>query len=435
MKRKAPLTVILCAICLSSLILLTSQGQSPVPDYGLPPPPESASHFEAEAREELALLSPEDKCGQVLLIGIEGRTRPGAAARALIRELGPGGVILFADNIGTDTAALGGFIAGLQDAAAESHSGLPLIVSIDHEGGTVFRFKKGVTAVPSAASVGGLGLADGPRFAALLGRRAGLELRALGINLALAPVVETGNDENARFLGTRVYGRDPALVDLTAGAYIRGLESAGVGAAAKHFPGNAASDPHKRLSSIKASREELDTEYFARFAAARDSGVSCILLSHVLVPALDSAEPATLSPVLIQDELRGRLGFEGLAVTDDLYMGALMNRMKPEKSAVAALKAGADLLMLTEDEGALQVKKAIQAALVSGDLPESRLDEAVLRVLELKLRFNMADGFDSSLRAERLAGLPGIAAESGKEIAEFKAELAQNSQKTAKNSH
>ncbi len=436
MKKALILPGLLSGLCVLGLILFltASPGYSFATDYGLPASPDKGTSFKSEAELALSALSPEEKCGQVLLVGVDGRTKPSARTAALLQKLDPGGVILFATNIGENTANVGHFIAGLQDAAAGADSGLPLIVAIDHEGGTVFRFKKGMTPVPSAASVGELGSVNGPLFAALLGRRAGLELRALGVNLALAPVVEVLNKENIYFLGTRSYGRDPALVDLASGAYIRGLESAGVGAVAKHFPGNATSDPHRRISSLNIDKESLESDYFARFAAADDAGVSCILLSHVLVPAVDSSRPATLSAPLIQNELRGSLHFEGVVITDDLYMGALAKRIKPEESAVEALKAGADLLMLSESEGALNIKNAICAALKSGALPEARLDEAVLHVLELKLRFNMAEGFDTELREKRLGELPAIVEESTKEIADFRAQMASNQQKQGKNS-
>lgn len=342
-----------------------------------------------------------------------GEGKPSASTASLIRKLGPGGVILFAFNVGEDPKRLGSFVAGLQDAAAASGSGLPLLVSIDHEGGEVFRFKSGLTRLPAAAEVG----RRGPGYAALLGRRAGLELKSLGVNLALAPVVELLDGENEAFLRSRSYGRAVSEVDPAAGAFIGGLESAGVAATAKHFPGNAASDPHKSLSVLGADRKRLERDYFARFASANRAGVACVLLSHVLVPAIDPEKPATLSRKLILGELKGRLGFEGVALTDDLYMKALAAKVPPEKAAVEALSAGADLLMLSDGWAAPAIRDSLLAAVREGRLPESRLDNAVLRLLELKLRFSMAEGLDPELRASRLASLEATVAESGRELA------------------
>jgi len=210
-------------------------------------------------------------------------------------------------------------------------------------------------------------------------------------------------------------------VDAAAGAYIAGLESAGVAATAKHFPGNANSDPHKSLSTLGADKKRLEKNYFARFAAARDSGAACVLLSHVLVPAIDSDHPATLSRRLILGELKEGLRFDGVALTDDLYMKALAAKIPPERAAVEALAAGADLLMLSDGYAAPKVRDSILGAVKEGRLSEARLDDAVLRILELKLRFAVADGLDPRLRASRLAGLSATVAESGREIAAFDA--------------
>lgn len=371
----------------------------------LPPP---ASVFRGKARTILARLSLEEKCGQLLLIGVQGQGSPSAEARALVRELGPGGILLFGFNIGEETSDLGLLTGGLQDAAAASGAGLPLIVAIDHEGGSVFRFKSGVTRLPSAATVGG----RGPDYARLLGERAGLELSALGINLALAPVVELSTSSNGSFLGERSYGSDPSLVDSVAGAFIEGLGSSGVAAAAKHFPGNADVDPHRGLPVLEVDRARLERDYTERFREAIDHGAAVVLLSHVLVPSIDPERPATISPLLDKALLKDRLRFDGVALTDDLFMRAISADLPPERSAVLAVKGGADLLMLSAGRAGHRVREALAAAVRSGELPQSRLDDAVLRVIELKLRFSMDSAFDREARARRLASLPSIVAES-----------------------
>jgi len=382
-----------------------SAGPAIVRQAQLPPP---ASTFRAKARAILARLSLEEKCGQLLLLGVQGQGSPSAEARALVRELGPGGILLFGFNIGEDVSELGLLTGGLQDAAAASGAGLPLIVAIDHEGGSVFRFKSGVTRLPSAATVGG----RGPDYARLLGERAGLELSALGINLALAPVVEVRSSANGSFMGERSYGSDPALVDNVAGAFIEGLGASGVAAAAKHFPGNADVDPHRGLPVLEVDKTTLDRDYVERFRKAIDHGAAVVLLSHVLVPSVDPERPATISPLLDKALLKDRLRFDGVALTDDLFMKAIAAGLPPERSAVLAVKGGADLLMLSAGHAGHRVREALVAAVRSGELPESRLDDAVLRVIELKLRFSMDRAFDKEARAKRLASLPAIVAQS-----------------------
>jgi beta-N-acetylhexosaminidase len=416
-KKRFPglVAAILATLLIAGLSGCAACASSPRPR--LPPPP---SAFKAEAGAVLAGLSLEEKCGQVLLIAVPGKERLSPAAAASLRAIGPGGILLFGYNVGEEAEGLAGFIGDCQDAAGASGAGLPLIVAIDHEGGSVFRFKRGLTPMPPAAAVGSYVARKGPAYALALGQVSGRELSALGVNLALAPVVELATPANSAFLGSRSYGSDGRTVDAAAGAFILGLESSGVGAVAKHFPGNTGADPHKGLAVIGADRAELEKDYFPRFKSAARRGASAVLLSHALVPALDADNSATLSPTLVQGELRKRLGFEGLVVTDDLFMKGLTERMPAGKAAVRALAAGADLLMLADPGSGPSMVRTIARAVASGELPESRLDEAVLHVLELKLRHGMKAGLDPVLRAERAASLPALVEEDAAILARFK---------------
>ena len=326
-----------------------------------------------------------------------------------------GGVVLFASNLPPKAVDMGAYTAALQDAAAGPQR-IALVVAIDHEGGSVFRFKgEDISWIPPAAEVG----ARGPRFASALGQAAGSELRALGVNMALAPVVELLTDQNEGFLGTRSYGRVAGPVDAAAGAYIRALQKQGVAAVAKHFPGNAGEDPHRVLPRLDITKAVYERDYSPRFASAIRNRVSSVMLSHVIFSALDPGRPASLSPILARGELRGRLGFKGLAITDDLGMGALVRDWSLEKAAVAALNAGADLLMLVDMRAAPRVREAIVLAVTEGQLPAARLDEAALRVLELKARFGLAAALDPALRAKRLAEYPSLVRQAAARLRAF----------------
>ncbi len=350
-------------------------------------------------------LSLEDEAAQVMLVGVSGSGLPAPASLALLGSMPLGGVLLFGFNVPDEATAIAPFIAELQDAAAGKALGIPLVIALDHEGGAVFRFRGGgITRLPPPAEVG----ERGPDYARALGEAAGRELRSLGVNLALAPVVELLNDGNAAFLGNRSYGRDPARVDAAAGAYIDGLQAGGAAAVAKHFPGNAAADPHKGETVISASRAAYERDYLPRFARAARRGVAAVMLSHARMPALDPERATTFSPTLIGRELKGRLGFEGVVLTDDLYMRAVSADSPPERAAVEALAAGADFLMLSTGIAASRVRGAIVRAVEAGVLPRERLDDAVRRILELKLRFGMAADLDPAGREARLADYPRL---------------------------
>jgi len=366
-----------------------------------------------EAASRLQALDLEARAAQVLMVGIQGSGAPADSTLKFLAQVPVGGVVLFGFNLPEKPADLGNFVGELQDAACRNGSGLPLVVAIDHEGGSVFRFKGGgITRIPAPSEVG----KRGEHYASALGEAAGSELRALGVNMALAPVVELLSDENKRFLGSRSYGRDPDLVDACAGAYIEGLQAMGVAAVAKHFPGNATEDPHKAMPVLGIDRAAYERDYAPRFAAAIGRGVAGVMLSHVVFEALDPSGPATLSRPVVTDELKARLGFKGLAITDDLYMKALSERLGTERAAVAALNAGADLIMLTAMDGAPRVRAAIVEAVAAGRLPAQRLDEAAKRVIELKIRFGLDEALDPAARAARLSAFDSLVEANGAKL-------------------
>jgi beta-N-acetylhexosaminidase len=368
-------------------------------------PPAEAGALRDRAIALRSALSLEQEAAQVLLIGVDGKGRPAESSLELIAGFPAGGVILFGFNLSGRASELGDFTADLQDAMARNGTGIPLFVAIDHEGGSVFRFHSNdITRLPPPLELA----LRGPDYAGEIGRAAGEELRALGVNMVLGPIVELLTADNAKFLGNRSFGRDPKRVDAVAGAFIDGLQSAGLAAVAKHFPGNADADPHAELPVLAADRAALERDYLPRFAQAIARGVGGVMLSHVMLPALDAKRPATLSPTVVGGELKGALGFQGVALTDDLYMKALTAKEAPERAAVEALAAGDDLLMLSTDSGATRIRDAIVRAVKAGILPRERLDDAVLRCISLKLRFGMEAALDPAVRARRLAAFPAI---------------------------
>lgn len=397
------------AACLGSALVAAAGSQA-----ACGPAPRISAATKAEAERLRARMSLDEEAAQVLLVGVSGEGKASLASLALLQSLPVGGVLLFGFNLPPSPEALAPLAASLQDAAAGRALDIPLIVALDHEGGAVFRFKGGgVTRLPPPAEVG----ARGPGYARALGRAAGRELRALGVNMALAPVVELLDDRNIEFLGNRSYGRDPARVDAAAGAFIEGLQEGGAASVAKHFPGNAAADPHRGEAFIAADRAAYERDYLPRFAAAVKRGVAAVMASHAVLPAIDPERQATFSPILLNRELKGKLGFEGVVLTDDLYMKAVAKDGPPERGAVEALAAGADLLMLSSGGGAERVRDAIVRAVEAGALPRARLDDAVRRILELKLRFDMGADLDPAVRRERQASYAGLLRENARDVA------------------
>ena len=291
-------------------------------------------------------------------------------------ENGLGSVCLFGSNVLSPER--------LAALTAQMHSVAPdVLIATDEEGGDVTRLhmREGSPHPGNAA----LGIVDDVAFTEAVARSIGAELRAAGVDLNLAPVVDVNSNPANPVIGVRSFGADPSLVARHTKAYVAGLQSAGVGACVKHFPGHGDTsiDSHLEMPTVTAPLDVLRGRELVPFAAALAAGSLAVMTSHVLLPAIDSVLPATLSPA-VGALLRDDLGFDGLLVSDALDMkGASAGRGEPA-AAVLALAAGCDLLCLgAEKDAGLHdaIVGSIVAAVRSRWLAESRLVEAAGRVL------------------------------------------------------
>ena len=339
--------------------------------------------------------------GTVLQPGFEGTAPPDWIRRWLADGLG--GVALFARNISTP-AQVGALTAALR---AENPD---VIVAIDEEAGDVTRFesRRGSSRPGNLA----LGTVDDPALTAEVARDLGYELAGAGITLNYAPDADVNSDPDNPVIGVRAFGSTPDLVARHTAAWVSGLQSAGVAACAKHFPGhgNTSVDSHEEIPRIVASRAELAACELVPFRAAIAAGVQSIMTGHLLVPAYDAMLPATLSRSVLTDLLRDELGYQGLVITDGIEMKAVTKRFGLETAAVCALAAGADAICVGgdhADEGTAQrLRSAIVNAVISGALPEERLVEAAKRVVQLA-------AWTAEARARRVAGSNGHAGHNG----------------------
>jgi beta-N-acetylhexosaminidase len=221
----------------------------------------------------------------------------------------------------------------------------------------------------------------------------------------LAPVAEAADAEAAAFLGTRSYGKDEDLVAAAVAAFVRGMRRGGVLCVVKHFPGNAAADPHRAAAVIRSAGGRLDG-MTALFARVLDEGaIDAVMASHAVAEAVDPKRPSSLSPLVVDGLLRGRLGFSGLVVCDDLRMGAVAaTGRNAVAAAVEAVAAGCDLVM-TWPSDAPSMRDALVAAEASGLLRAGRIREAARRVVEAKLKAGLRPGVAFSPIEERTAEL------------------------------
>jgi beta-N-acetylhexosaminidase len=293
-----------------------------------------------------------------------------------------GGVIYLGDNI-VSADQVGTFSADLQ-AVAQEGSGIGLLIAVDQEGGRVNHIIDGVNVFPPAAILSGD--VDAVREAGYL---TGRQVSSQGINVVLAPVADLNAAGAEGAIGSRSYGEDPTTVAAMVTASIDGLQSSGVAAAVKHWPGHGATpaDSHVELPKIDVSRASWDARERVPFEAAIDHDVSIVLVGHLAFPSLDpQAVPATVSPALIDELLRDELGFDGVVMTDALNMRAVTGIERGEV-VVQAIEAGADIMLVPPD---LQVAfPAMIEAVETGRLDQARIDESVMRVLLLKQRLGL----------------------------------------------
>ncbi|MGH3155348.1 MAG: glycoside hydrolase family 3 protein, partial [Streptosporangiaceae bacterium] len=314
----------------------------------------------------------------VLVPPFPGTTVPGWLLSALDRGLA--GVTLFGLNV-ANAEQVATLTTRLRNATDEP------VIAIDEEGGDVTRIAHR-TGSPYPGNAA-LGAVDDTSLTSAIYRALGSDLAAVGINVDLAPSVDVNTAADNPIIGTRSFGAGTELVSRHAAAAVTGLQSAGVAACAKHFPGHGStsSDSHHVLAAVAGDLEELRHRDLPPFVAAIEAGVRAVMPGHLRVPGLTGALPATLSAAALTGLLRGELGFTGVIITDALEMRAVSDPYGVPESAVRALAAGADLLCLGRDQDEemyLAVRAAIAAAVADGRLPAERLDEAGRRVTELR---------------------------------------------------
>ncbi len=308
-----------------------------------------------------------------LFPGFAGLTPPDWIRRRL--EDGLGGVVLYARNVNS-SEQLTALTAALRAERGD------LLVAIDEEGGDVTRLE--ATTGSSYPGSAALGAVDDVELTERVAEAMGADLARVGVNLDFAPVADVNTNPANPIIGIRSFGADPNLVARHVAAFVRGLQSTGVSACAKHFPGHGdtSTDSHLELPTVAVGRETLVVRELVPFRAAIAEGVRSIMTAHILLPALDEV-PATTSRAALTDLLRGELGFEGMVMTDALEMRAISATVGVEEGAVRALQAGADALCLGHDlgdEAVASITRAVVEAVHSGRLPEARLRAAASRV-------------------------------------------------------
>lgn len=350
---------------------------------------------EARVDALMARMSLEQKIGQLLLVFVSGRDLSPSLQRS-IDEYHAGGIVLFQDNI-SDSLQTVTLINAAQTAAISANVGIPLFVAVDQEGGTISRMPPNAALFPSQMALAATGDLD---MAELMARSHAAQLKALGFNMNLAPVLDVNDNPDNPVIGTRSFGSDPQWAAQLGGRMVKAYKDSNIIAVVKHFPGhgNAAVDSHEALPVVRKSAEEIDAVELAPFKQMVWTGdADAVMTAHVAFPALDdSGLPATLSGKILGGVLRDRLGFRGLIVSDSMSMDAIDRKFTTAQAMVMAFRAGIDLLATGSDIGRFEpaARREYQSLLRAiRDEPalQQRLNESVRRILLTKARYGLLD--------------------------------------------
>lgn len=345
--------------------------------------------LEHQTQELLASMTLEQKVYQMFIVTPEMLTDGSAvtsvdeAARSALKERPVGGLVYFSKNL-TDAQQTKELLSRMQAFSIEIE-GLALFQCVDEEGGKVARIgnHKGFD-VPKVGAMGKISTAE-DAYAA--GSTIGAYLCELGFTLDFAPDADVLTNPENTVIGNRSFGEDAEQVLRFASAYSDGLHAHGVLSTFKHFPGHGATeaDTHDGYACTGKTYEELRQADLVPFAGAREAGIDCVMVSHIAVPNVTGNNtPCSLSYQMITEVLRGALQYDGIIVTDAMNMGAIVSQYDSDDAAVAAVKAGVDMILMPED---LQLAaEGVLAAVRSGVITEDRIDASVRRLIRVKLK-------------------------------------------------
>ncbi|MEK5445838.1 beta-N-acetylhexosaminidase [Paenibacillus sp. FSL R7-0331] len=366
----------------------TPQPQATPLISSLPASPSSAPDGSNDAiTRQIAGMTLEQKIGQMLLAGIDGREQ-GSEARRMIAEDQIGGIILYKDNI----SSLKSMVSLINDLKeSNSSNDIPLFMSVDQEGGKVSRMPEAYAVMPGNSRVGA---ADSPESARMMGSLLARQVQSAGFNMNFAPVLDINSNPDNPVIGDRSFGNTAELVTRLGIAEMQGIAGEGVIPVIKHFPGHGDTsvDSHLELPVVNKSAAQLARLEWLPFQSAVKDGADAVMIAHILYPQLDPDKPASLSADIISGLLREQMGFGGVVITDDMTMGAITDHYTLPAAAVDTVLAGSDILLIAHGYSNEQkVRAALLDSVHNGVISEARIDQSVQRILELKEKYQLTD--------------------------------------------
>lgn len=338
-------------------------------------------------KEKMAVMTVEEKIGQMVIVGLDGYDNNNNSQK-MIEEYHVGGFILFKRNI-QDSQQLLRLINSLKETNAVNK--VPLFFSIDEEGGKVSRMPGEFQNLPSSKKIGEV---DSGELSYQVGEIIGRKLNIFGFNMNFAPVMDINSNPKNPVIGDRAFGDKADIVSKLGVQTMKGLQSQNIISVIKHFPGHGDTsvDSHIGLPVVNNDLARLKSFELLPFIQAIENNVDAIMIAHILLPKIDPINPSSLSKTVINDILRGDLGFEGVVISDDMTMGAILENYDLGQAAVEAVNAGSDIVLVCHEFAKeVEVINALREAVETGTITMERVEESVYRILKLKEKYGLTD--------------------------------------------
>jgi beta-N-acetylhexosaminidase len=338
-------------------------------------------------REQIKNMSLNEKVGQLVIAGIDSYEND-VHSRELIEKYKVGGFILLGQNI-KDTKQTLDLVNSLKDS--NSKNKIPLFLSIDEEGGRITRLPKEFAKLPTNKVIGEK---NNSSLSYKIGSLLGEEVKAFGLNMNFAPVLDVNSNPQNPVIGDRSFGNNVDIVSKLGIQTMKGIQSHNIVAGVKHFPGHGDTsvDSHLGLPVVNNDLNRLKSLELIPFSKAIENGADVVMIAHILLPKIDKENPASFSKIIITDVLREYLKYDGVVITDDMTMGAIVKNYDIGEAAVKSLNAGSDIVLVCHDfDKETAVIMAINSAVQNKTITEKSIDEKVYRVLKLKQKYNIKD--------------------------------------------
>lgn len=347
---------------------------------------------------KLNSMSLDEKIGQLLIVGFDGY-EANKNIESLIKKNYVGGVILFGNNIRSaeQTMKLTNSLKSIN-----SKNKIPLFISVDEEGGRVSRMPKELEKLPSNKIIGEI---NNSNLSYNIGKIISKELTCLGFNMNFAPVLDINSNLQNPVIGDRSFGNNANLVTRLGIKTMEGLREGNIIPVIKHFPGHGDTsvDSHVGLPLINHDMKRLNEFELIPFKEAINNNADVIMISHILLPKIDSSYPATMSKIIIKDVLRNDLKFNGVVITDDMTMGAITKNFDISNAAIKSINAGSDIILICHGyDNEIYVINSIKEAVENNIITEDKINESVYRILKLKEKYKISNDTVDNIDVDKI---------------------------------